>query len=393
MRKIDEATALAAIWGGAVLGGGGGGDPRAGWAMARAALLSGEVMLATVDEIDPAKTVVTVAMVGSPKAGGMGPEPPHYLDAVRFLARAGNVAPEVLNSNETGGFAVVNGWYQAACLGIPVLDAPCNGRAHPTALMGAMGLHRVEGYVSKQACKGKNLLAYAEGSIQEASSLIRSAAAAEGLVAVARNPVSCGYVREHGAPGAISMAIELGITMAREVRDALGIEPLEPRFVGGLPEDLGTGASRRCQPGLVAAEAVARSLGGRLLPPGTVTGVELNTEGGFDRGWVVVEEADSGNGYRVKIAFVNEYLAATDAAGALLAVYPDLIVLFDVGTGWPVSSADLCRGRTVVPLFCPARNILLGAGAVDKELYEPLLRDLGVPVPGATQDGPGSAQE
>lgn len=378
MKKMDETTALAAIWGGAVLGGGGGGDPRAGWAMARAALLRGEVILARADEIDPAKTVVTVAMVGSPKAGGMGPEPPHYVDAVRFLARAGNVVPEVLNSNEIGGFAVVNGWYQAASLGIPVLDAPCNGRAHPTALMGAMGLHRVEGYISKQACKGKTLLVYAEGSIQEASSVIRSAAAMEGLVAVARNPVSCGYVKEHGAPGAISMAIELGMAMAREIRETIGIEPLDPRFVGGIPGHLWERVRGQYRPGLVAADAAARFLGGRCLPPGSVVRIELSTQGGFDKGRVMVDEADAGKGYRVELAFLNEYLAARDAGGELLAVYPDLIVLFDLESGWPVSSAGLSEGQAVVPLLCPGENLILGTGAVAKELYEPLLNELGV---------------
>lgn len=30
----------------------------------------------------------------------------------------------------------------SAMAGIPVVDAPCNGRAHPLALIGSLGLHR-----------------------------------------------------------------------------------------------------------------------------------------------------------------------------------------------------------------------------------------------------------
>jgi DUF917 family protein len=58
--------------------------------------------------------------------------------------------------NENGAGFGVNGWIQAAALNLPMVDAPANGRAHPTGLMGAMGLHRQINYHSIQSAVGGN---------------------------------------------------------------------------------------------------------------------------------------------------------------------------------------------------------------------------------------------
>ena len=47
----------------------------------------------------------------------------------------------------------------------------------------------------------------------------------EGLVAVARNPVSAEYLKHSGAPGAISMCIDLGMAMADAIHHRLGFDP------------------------------------------------------------------------------------------------------------------------------------------------------------------------
>jgi hypothetical protein len=53
-------------------------------------------------------------------------------------------------ANESGAAATVNGWYQGARAGLPVLDCPANGRAHPTGQMGSLNLDLVPGY---EACR------------------------------------------------------------------------------------------------------------------------------------------------------------------------------------------------------------------------------------------------
>ena len=65
--------------------------------------------------------------------------------------------------------------------GLPVVDVPCNGRAHPTGVMGSMNLHKVKDYKTVQACVGGNpdtgnhVECFFEGSIEHTSKLVRLA--------------------------------------------------------------------------------------------------------------------------------------------------------------------------------------------------------------------------
>ena len=75
---------------------------------------------------------------------------------------------------------------------IPVVDAACDGRAHPLGTMGSLGL---TGTVVQLGCGGnpeKGMYTEIEviAAVDKASDLIRTAsAAAGGLIEVARNPV------------------------------------------------------------------------------------------------------------------------------------------------------------------------------------------------------------
>lgn len=389
MRKICEREMLAALWGGAVLGGGGGGDPKAGYRLGKAALERGDVLLASVDELDPEGVVVTAGLVGSPKAGGLGPDPESYVNAFLILEKIASLKIAAVNSNESGGVATVNGWLQASGLGVPVVDAPCNGRAHPTALMGGLGLHRDPSYISRQAACGRKSRLYVEGSIENTSALVRALAAREGLVAVARNPVTAAYLGKHGAKGAISMAIELGKAMADVIQERFNLDPLKPEFVGGIPADVGSTSRaspasgsvvmQTCEsapavldrwPGYVAAKTSACFLGGELVCTGEVTEVSIETKGGFDVGKVLIREF-SGNAGTYEIAFMNEYLTLEVDRKTLFS-FPDLIAVFDLNAAWPVSSAEIREGQKVAVLGVPGERLSLGSGMYDKSLYAPL---------------------
>src|SRR5690606_25248384 len=104
--------------------------------------------------------------------------------------------------------------------GIPVLDLAANGRAHPTTLMGAMGLERLPDYESYQvvvtaeadgAGNRRTSLIAVQGTLATAGNVVREAAArAGGLVIVARNPVTVQYAREAGVEGALAEAVRIG---------------------------------------------------------------------------------------------------------------------------------------------------------------------------------------
>ena len=181
----------AAVLGGAVLGGGGGGSMALGRRNGLLAVELGAPELVDLEDLPADATLVTVSAVGAPAAKSAHVLPIHYVRAVELLIKYGDTSVDGLISNECGGLATVNGWLQAASLGVPVVDAPCNGRAHPTGLMGSLGLHQRHGYVSIQAAvggdpaAGRYLETFARGTLERTAALVLQASVqAGGRVAV-----------------------------------------------------------------------------------------------------------------------------------------------------------------------------------------------------------------
>lgn len=334
---VDETLVDAMVLGGAVLGGGGGGSLLDGRRLGRKALEIGTPVLKPHSALPDDAMVVTVSTVGAPSAHERHVEPEDYIRAVEgLLARIDGPIAGLITS-ENGGAGTTNGLIQSAALGLPVVDAPCDGRAHPTGVMGSMGLGKIADYVSRQMAVGGNprtarrVELYVEAALGRADHLVRQAAVeAGGLVAVARNPVRLDYVREHGAPGAISMAIELGQIV------------LETRGRGGL----------------AVAEQLAEALGGEVLAAGDVEGLVREARGGYDVGRLRVDD--------LELLFWNEFMAV-DRAGRRVATFPDLVTTIDAATGMPRTTAELQSGEPVVVLYAPASCLILGAGVRDPE--------------------------
>src|SRR5512133_521925 len=218
--RLTKELVEAAVIGGGVLGGGGGGSVDEGRRNGLLAVQYGAPDLVDVDDLPDDAMLATASAVGSPAAKTTYALPMHYVRAVEMLMAEGDVDLQGLVSSEIGGIAVTNGWIQAAALGIPVVDAPCNGRAHPISIQGAIGLHKVEDYVSLQAAiggdpaQGRYLEMFIKGKLQTISPLIPLVSAqAGGMIAVARNPVTAAYTRDHAAAGAVKQAIEVGQAM------------------------------------------------------------------------------------------------------------------------------------------------------------------------------------
>ncbi len=338
----------AAVVGGSLYGGGGGGASSIGLEMGNLALSLGDPRLISIDDIPGDSILVTASAVGAPAAAGRHAKAYHYLKAVDLLVKYSGVSVCGFISNECGGLASVNGWVQAAAFGLPVVDAACNGRAHPTGAMGSMGLHLKPGYVSLQVGvgggeeRGTYIEVFARGGIERASNMIRHAAVqAGGLVAVARNPVEASYVEKHGAPGAIGRCVEVG----RAMLDAAGKSP---------------GA---------AVEAAANAAGGGVVCVGEVLRKDIETTGGFDVGVVEIE-----GGYG--LVFWNEYMTL-EKSGERLATFPDLMATLDADTGFPLSSAEVQAGQRVAVVVVPKDSLILGAGVKDKGLYSAIERITG----------------
>ncbi|RNB79619.1 DUF917 family protein [Brevibacillus fluminis] len=323
----------AAVFGGAVLGGGGGGWIEEGLETGRLALEVGAPQLYTAEEMDDHDLLATVALVGAPAAKEQFTKPMHYVRALQLLEKLVSQPIRGIITNENGAGTTVNGWFQAAVTGLPVIDVPCNGRAHPTGVMGAMNLHECDGYVSHQAAVGGKDERYHEVSIsaqlQQAAALVRKVSVeAGGLVVVARNPITVGYARENGAPGAISQAIEVGRALLSSKGES-------------------------------AIEAVCQKLGGRIVTAGTVDEFTLETTGGFDVGRVVIAGHE--------MTFWNEYMTL-EQNGQRLGTFPDLIMTLDAKTARPVVSAAIEKGQHLAVIHVPKENLILSATMRNREL-------------------------
>jgi len=340
--KVDEKIAEAAVLGGAFYGGGGGGDYREGLRYARLALELGEVYIVDVESISPERYVATASIIGAPAAREKYVLPSHMIRAVELLMDNIDVPLDGLITGENGGLSSVNGWIQSAILGIPIIDAPGDGRAHPTGVMGSLGLHKIPDYVSIQAAVGGDKKAgrYVElvvqGSLEKVDKIIREASIqAGGMIAVARNPITVDYLKDHAAVGALSKAIEVGRVFQKHLGDPLKI-----------------------------AQEVTKLINGKIIDEGTVEYVSLETRSGYDIGRLII----NGRYDKYEITFWNEYMTVEDSNSRRIASFPDLIVTLNVESGLPITSAEIRKNDKIILIVCPEENILLGAGVKDPQL-------------------------
>jgi DUF917 family protein len=348
--KVNKETVEAAVLGGAVLGGGGGGWIEEGRELARFAVEKGFREIFSVEDVPEDALLLTVSAVGAPSAGSAALKPDDYVRAVELLLEKTGIKVGGLISSEIGGLGVVNGWVQSAFLNIPVVDAPCNGRAHPLSLMGSMALHRDKEYVSFQAAvgvdkaKGNRVEDFFKGSVQEASKLVREASIkAGGIVAVARNPVPAHYVKRNGAPGAIRMALKLGKIMLE------GRKILESKKQGSFE----------------VVKGIAHYLGGNFQIKAGVEKLSLRREGGLDIGKLLLREQKR----HYELTFWNEYMTL-EANGRRIATFPDLIMTFDSEAASPLISAEIKENCEVFVIAVPSYKLILGSGLSDPALLK-----------------------
>ncbi|PGY09747.1 DUF917 family protein [Bacillus sp. AFS031507] len=336
--SLDKKMVEYAVYGGAVLGGGGGGWIDDGLQIGNLALDVAQPELYTVDELQDEDLLVTVSLVGAPAAKDKFVKPIHYTRALDLLSQKIGKPIQGIITNENGAGTTVNGWFQSAVTGIPIIDIPCNGRAHPTGSMGSMNLSEQANYLSHQAAVGGKGANYMEltisGSLDKASTMIRKASVeAGGLLAVARNPVTVAYAKANGAAGAIQQAIEVGEALLSNIGES-------------------------------AIDAVVRKLGGKVVTEGIVTDFTLETSGGFDVGTVIINDA-------YELTFWNEYMTI-EKNGERFATFPDLIMTLDAKTAEPIVTAAMEKGKYISVISVPKENLILSSTMRNEKLMKPV---------------------
>ncbi|MEM1952417.1 MAG: DUF917 family protein [Candidatus Caldarchaeum sp.] len=344
MKKVDEHIVRAAVYGGAFYGGGGGGDIATGLKYGLMAIELGDLYIidiSTVQKKYSSSLVLTASILGAPSARQKHVTPSHIVRSAEIILEELKEQIAGFITAENGGFSSVNGWIPAALLNFPIIDAPADGRAHPTGVMGSMGLHRLKEYVSIQAAVGGNpetgsyVEILAKGSIAKVDKIMREASVqAGGLVAITRNPVPISYVKTHAAPEALSKAIAVGEIILKQFDD------VEKKI-----------------------DAITSCAGGKVVDRGIVETVKITTVGGYDVGKTVVK----GEKEDYELSFFNEYMTLENTAGKRYATFPDLITTLDAETCIPVTTAELKEGMKIHITIVPKERVPLGAGVKDVE--------------------------
>ncbi|WP_406386149.1 DUF917 family protein [Streptomyces sp. NBC_01618] len=341
MRELNADDARRGVLGGGVFACGGGGWRRHGELMGHLATSVGRPILATVDELPADAWVATVTAIGAPAAKNWEIRPVDYVHALQKLIDVCEHPIAAVMTAQNGYSTTHNGWMQSAVLGVPVLDAAGDIRAHPTGKLGSMSLTSRLGYVSTQVVSGGNrelhghFLSVNQGSVQTCDDVLRDISVRTGgFIASARNPVELSWVKQHAALGAISLALDLGHAME------------------SAAEKASNGAR-----GEAVVQAVCDTIGAREVSRGPLHHeVELVTKGGWDHGTFRIGDCT--------VPYLNEYMAV-ERDGERVASYPDTIVVLRAEDGFPVAVEEARAGMDVVLLVADSTTLPLSTSAVD----------------------------
>jgi uncharacterized protein len=219
---LDKITLREMVLGGAVLGCGGGGTISVGLTRLMEALRLGNPHLVCLTELPDNAILATLSTVGVTKdnsRGAIGPR--HFLRAFEVFQQNTREKVDGFVASEVGAVSVTYGLIESLRADIAVVDAPCNGRAHPLFVMGSLGLHRLRGYRPLVVACGHSIDFLIRAPIETAGRIVRSEVAINGSsLAVIRNPVPVGYVKNHAAVGALRGAIGIGHTITSHLSGA-----------------------------------------------------------------------------------------------------------------------------------------------------------------------------
>lgn len=354
-KAITKQEAQDMLTGSLFLGCGGGGSDKIGQDLIDRSLAIG-VSMCSLSDIDEDGLLVTISPVGSPASKESYCGESTYTRIIELLEKKIADNPETLPQGkitgvipcEIGAYSSFGPFLTAAKLDIPVVDAACDGRAHPLGTMGSLGL---TGTVVQLGCGGnpeKGMYTEIEviAAVDKASDLIRTAsAAAGGLIEVARNPEKKTYLETTSAIGAYEYARKIGEEYAK-----------------GKTQD-----ERICN--------AANAVNGTVYAQGVVEELHLETKNALDYGYFTVRISEN---EAYKLTFCNEYMAMDDINGNRLHTFPDAMITVDVRTGKPVSTAFIENGMNVVLITSHRSNMLLGEGVKHRAPYERLEGALGI---------------
>lgn len=326
MRYLDEQNIEDIALGAAVLGTGGGGDPYVGKLMARQAIRDyGPVALYTLDEFEDDDIVVPTAMMGAPTVlNEKMPNGDDLVNAYESLGRYLGKPVKATMSIEAGGLNSLVPVYNAARLGLPMVDCDGMGRAFPELQMVTYTLYGISATPMAMADERGNKVIMETITNKWTEAFARSVTVDMGAMAmIALYAASVKQLKECAIRNTITQAEEIG-KVIREAR----VKEEDP------------------------VTTVREAVNGFLLFEGKIGDVERRTEGGFARGEAHISGIGEYKDKELILGFQNEHLAAS-IDGEYVATVPDLIALLDLDTGEPITTEAMRYGFRVAVIAMP----------------------------------------
>jgi uncharacterized protein len=368
-RLLTEKDVEPAVKGGSVYAAGGGGWADHGRMLGYAAISVGPPELVEVDELDPKAWVATAAAIGAPAS-----TTPWEMRGVDYVRAAKLLQDELgepvaaLMIGQNGKSSTLNAWLPGAVLGMKVLDAVGDVRAHPTGDMGSIGLAgspepMIQTAVGGNRAENRYIELVVKGATAKVSPILRTAAdQSGGFIASCRNPVRAKYVKKHAALGGISLALKLGEAIIKAEQSGGGSKVID---------------------------AIVKTTGGTILVRGTVTNKNVvYTNQAFDIGTVTIGAGDSS----ATLHIMNEYMAIDDAGATRIATFPDVITTMDAA-GTPLSVGQLREGMYVFVLHVPKTVIPLSSSVLDPAVYPSVEAAMGIELARYALDGTGKKKQ
>lgn len=316
--------------GAAVLGAGGGGDPYLGKLMAKQAILEhGPVPLLDMEDVPDDALIIPIALMGAPAVVleklPNGIEPIKAFHAVESLVRKKAFATI---SIEAGGLNSCIPIYAASRLGIPLIDCDGMGRAFPEIPQVSFSLGGVSA-TPMVLCdeKGNNVLIETINN-SWTETISRAVTVSWGLCSmIGIYPMSGKQLKDHAIKGTMSLAMEIGRTIAESGKQSTN------------PVDL-----------------LLEVTNGFRLFEGKITDLQRDLTTGFVRGSASFEGIDAYAGASCTLEFQNENLVAY-LNGKVCAMVPDLITVLDKESGSPITTENLQYGQRVVIIGMPCASV------------------------------------
>jgi hypothetical protein len=290
-----------------------------------------------------------VTAIGAPGAPDWEIQPRDYVNALQLLMEHAPGPIVAVLTAQNGASTTLNGWIQSVMLGVKVLDAAGDVRAHPTGKLGGMGLTDRPGYQTVQTVSGGNRKLHGEtrlvvhGSVVTTSNILRDVSVrVGGFIASARNPVEASWIKKHAAIGAITYALDLGKAM--QAASASGADAV--------------------------IQATCKQTGGTILAsgPAHITS-PMRTQGGFDHGAFEVGG--------LTLRYLNEYMTV-DRDEKRMATYPDVITTLSMKTGRPATISEVREGDQLAVFHVDSKHIPLSSSTRDRTALAEVEHIMGV---------------